>query len=102
MANNWKDMLLNKQHHDPKDALVSADPSRFKKALRGTKYRIQGVGGFGGKRFVRKKGQFRRGLLALSAMAKKKQAAVEKVALMPGKHICADRLIPLITAHSCH
>ncbi|MFT9154307.1 MAG: M23 family metallopeptidase, partial [Lacticaseibacillus paracasei] len=74
MANNWKDMLLNKQHHDPKDALVSADPSRFKKALRGNKYRIQGVGGFGGKRFVRKKGQFRRGLLAQSAKAKKKQA----------------------------
>lgn len=67
MANNWKDMLLNKQHHDPKDALVSSDPSRFKKALRGNKYRIQGVGGFGGKRFVRKKGQFRRGLLAQNA-----------------------------------
>lgn len=49
-------MLLDKQHHDPKDALVSSDPSRFKKALRGNKYRIQGVGGFGGKRFVRKKG----------------------------------------------
>ena len=75
MANNWKDMLLNKQHHDPKDALVSADPSRFKKALRGNKYRIQGVGGFGGKRFVRKKWQFRRGLLAQNAERKKKQAS---------------------------
>ncbi|QPC26363.1 CHAP domain-containing protein [Lacticaseibacillus paracasei] len=75
MANNWKDMLLNKQHHDPKDALVSADPSRFKKALRGNKYRIQGVGGFGGKRFVRKKGQFRRGLLAQNDERKKKQAS---------------------------
>ncbi|WP_333603979.1 TrsG protein, partial [Lactobacillus acetotolerans] len=75
MANNWKDMLLNKQHHDPKDALVSSDPSRFKKALRGNKYRIQGVGGFGGKRFVRKKGQFRRGLLAQNAKHKKKQAS---------------------------
>lgn len=68
-------MLLNKQHHDPKDALVSSDPSRFKKALRGNKYRIQGVGGFGGKRFVRKKGQFRRGLLAQNAKHKKKQAS---------------------------
>lgn len=75
MANNWKDMLLDKQHHDPKDALVSSDPSRFKKALRGNKYRIQGVGGFGGKRFVRKKGQFRRGLLAQNAKHKKKQAS---------------------------
>ncbi|MDO5968043.1 TrsG protein, partial [Lacticaseibacillus paracasei] len=75
MANNWKDMLLNKQHHDPKDALVSADPSRFKKALSGNKYRIQGVGDFGGKRFVRKKGQFRRGLLAQNAERKKKQAS---------------------------
>ncbi|RND84702.1 CHAP domain-containing protein [Lacticaseibacillus paracasei] len=75
MANNWKDMLLNKQHHDPKDALVSSDPSRFKKALRGNKYRIQGVGSFGGKRFVRKKGQFRRGLLAQNAKHKKKQAS---------------------------
>lgn len=68
-------MLLNKQHHDPKDALVSSDPNRFKKALRGNKYRIQGVGGFGGKRFVRKKGQFRRGLLAQNAKHKKKQAS---------------------------
>ena len=75
MANNWKDMLLNKQHHDPKDALVSSDPSRFKKALRGNKYRIQGVGSFGGKRFVRKKGQFRRGLLAQNSKHKKKQAS---------------------------
>ena len=68
-------MLLNKQHHDPKDTLVSSDPSRFKKALRGNKYRIQGVGGFGGKPFVRKKGQFRRGLLAQNAKHKKKQAS---------------------------
>lgn len=74
MANNFKEMLLNKQHHDPKDALVSADPNRFKKALRGNKYRIQGVGGFGGKRFVRKKGQFRRGLLAENARKKKQSA----------------------------
>ncbi|RND67861.1 N-acetylmuramoyl-L-alanine amidase domain-containing protein precursor [Lacticaseibacillus paracasei] len=74
MANNFKEMLLNKQHHDPKDALVSADPNRFKKALRGNKYRIQGVGGFGGKRFLRKKGQFRRGLLAENARKKKQSA----------------------------
>jgi surface antigen/murein DD-endopeptidase MepM/ murein hydrolase activator NlpD len=74
VANNWKDMLFNKQHHDPKDVLVSADPNRFKKALRGNKYRIQGVGGFGGKRFVRKKGQFRRGLLAENARKKKQSA----------------------------
>ena len=59
-------MLLNKQHHDPKDTLVSSDPSRFKKALRGNKYRIP---------FVRKKGQFRRGLLAQNAKHKKKQAS---------------------------